>query len=549
MDIISMHDFSKEQIIAILDAAEEVKRAIHDPEGFGRIFKEKYGRTINNLLEGKLVGTLFLENSTRTFFSTRTAVIRAGGRVDGFPSKVYTSLEKGETWCDTSIMFQIYSYDAIVMRSTTEGLPRWTKISLENAHQHLTAQHAQRGLLFNYKLPLVINAGDGKNQHPTQCLLDLFTIREIARAEGKSLDGLDLALLNDLAHGRTNASLMSIAHLFNFKLHFAYPKRFGPKKHRLDDLKMRGVEFYDYGENFIEAMKNSFIAYHSRPQKERVGKGEDLISIKEKGQITKAMYDLMGEKAPYLMHPKPVDAEEFEEIAHDMNFHPKNITNLQASNGLYIRIALLALGLGRMKLNDVKLNESLEKIDLEINDLPLKDKNENMEVKYSRSGCIKKNGIVIDHIPAGMARRLVGILGLEGKDIPKVISDYMPVKNGREPVKDMLKLHCHYELSPEQYQAIALIAPKATISIINGETVVNKMRPVLGNYISNRVKCVNTACVTNVKREHAVPEHLIEKIDGKTILRCKYCETPETISQIYEDNRFIYIDGEDKSKG
>ena len=133
MDVISMRDFTKEGILEVLDAAEEIKKAIHHPDTHGNTFKEKYGRPIHNLLEGFLIGTLFLENSTRTFYSTRAAVIKAGGRVDGFASKNYTSLEKGETWNDTSTMFQVYSYNALVMRSTTEGLPMWTKHCLENS--------------------------------------------------------------------------------------------------------------------------------------------------------------------------------------------------------------------------------------------------------------------------------------------------------------------------------------------------------------------------------------------------------------------------------
>ena len=100
-DVISMHDFSKEQIIAILDAAEEIKRAIHSSQE-KVAFEKKYHHPIHRLLEQVLVGTPFTENSTRTYHSSRTAVLRAGGQVDGFPSDVLTSLKKGETLADTS---------------------------------------------------------------------------------------------------------------------------------------------------------------------------------------------------------------------------------------------------------------------------------------------------------------------------------------------------------------------------------------------------------------------------------------------------------------
>ncbi|MBT5740135.1 hypothetical protein HOI26_03470, partial [Candidatus Woesearchaeota archaeon] len=350
MDVISMQDFSKEQILSILNVATDVKKALHDNEFNEETFISKYGSPVQKILENKKVATLFLENSTRTNFSFRAAVMQAGGNCDGFPSKEYTSLKKGETWADTVAMFAGYGYDAIVMRSTIEGLPRWTKETLNKTHKLISSQHKDLNVAFSYKVPMVVNGGDGKNQHPTQCFLDLFTIREIAQAHGKSLDHLKISLLNDLAYGRTNASLMSIAHLFNFELHLAYPPRFGPRESQLANLQEKQVKIIDHKQNFQNAMAESFIAYHSRPQKERVGKGEDLITIKKIGQIDQAMYRTLGEEAPYLLHPLPVDAETFEEISSDMLHHPKNMTKLQSSNGLYVRIALLAIGLGKIPL-------------------------------------------------------------------------------------------------------------------------------------------------------------------------------------------------------
>lgn len=540
-DVISMRDFSKEEIIAILDIADDVKKAIHDDNFNQTIFKEKYGRAVNNLLQGVSVATLFLENSTRTNYSFRAAVMKAGGKFDGFPSQTYTSLQKGETWADTAAMFAGYGYDAIIMRSTTEGLPRWTKEFLIRNQQLLLEQHHQLKLPFNYKIPLIVNGGDGKNQHPTQCFLDLFTMREIARAHGQELDGLKLALLNDLAHGRTNASLMSIAHLFNFELHFAYPPRFGPQKHRLEDLRRKGVRFYDHQSNFKEAMEASFIAYHSRPQKERVGAGEDLITIKTIGQINKQLYDSLGEKAPYLMHPLPVDAETFEEIAADMCDHPKNITKLQSSNGLYVRIALLAAGLRRIQL--IPFNSFMDGTKMHLHELPLSQIPK--EQKNPRSGYIEDCGVVLDHIPAGLGRRLAGVLGFEKWRLPKVISDFMPVKGGRW-LKDMIKLHAHYQFSSEQYEACALLAPNITISFVQGGKVICKVRPILGNIIVDRITCGNAACVTNVKKEQVVPKHYLESVEEEKVLRCCYCEQGDTISQVYESNRFKYI-GEKKN--
>ncbi|MFH1276057.1 MAG: aspartate carbamoyltransferase regulatory subunit [Candidatus Woesearchaeota archaeon] len=538
-DVISMRDFSKEEILYILDTTADVKKAIHDHEFNKNVFQTKYGRKVENLLEGLRVATLFIENSTRTNHSFRAAVIKAGGQFDGFPSDTYTSLKKGETWADTAAMFSGYGYNTLVIRSTTEGLPRWTKEFLETNQQQMKLQHQVINSPFNYQVPLIINGGDGKNQHPTQCFLDLFTIREIALASGKELDNLHIALLNDLAHGRTNASLMSVAHLFNWKLHFAYPQRFGPQQHRLESLNRKGVEIYDHKENFLDAMKESFIAYHSRPQKERVGKGEDLITIKKIGQINKAMYNLLGDQAPYLMHPLPVDAETFEEISADIRDHPKNITKLQSSNGLYVRIALLALNLGRMN-GSYLLNNSENNIKkIELIELPLKGIE---KIEVTRSGFIEKDGVVLDHISTGMGRRLAGILGFENEKLPKVISDFMPV---RENFKDMVKIHQEYQLSAEQYETLALVTPNVTISFVKDGKVLRKVRPILGNWIENRVKCRNPDCVTNITKEHVVPKHRVETINGERVLECNYCELTDTIPKIYEDNRFIYM-GEER---
>ncbi len=219
-DVISMNDFSRKDIDIIFEVTDDIRRALHS-KSENKKFKKKYGRPVNKLLKGLNVAALFRENSTRTNFSSRIAVGGAGGFIDGFPSEAYTSLKKGETWAHTVAMFAGLGYDAIIMRSTTEGLPRWTKESLIQGHQLLTSQHADIGEPFGYRVPIVINGGDGKNQHPTQCLLDLYTMRMIAKSKGKSLDGSRVALLNDLAHGRTVSSLMSVAHLFDLELHLA----------------------------------------------------------------------------------------------------------------------------------------------------------------------------------------------------------------------------------------------------------------------------------------------------------------------------------------
>ncbi len=539
-DIISMRDFSKEQIVTILDVADDVKKAVHD-RAYGNTFKRKYGRSLETVLKGTKTAMMFVENSTRTHYSFKTAVAMAGGYADGFSSADDTSLKKGETWAETATMFAGNGFNALVMRTTTEGMPRWTKEYLQLKYELVRAQHQQMGKPYSYRVPMILNGGDGKNQHPTQCLLDLMTIREIARSEGKELEELDIALLNDLKYGRTNASLMSVAHHFDWTLHFAHPNRFGPPKHRLEELKRRGVKMENHGENFEEAMRAALIAYHSRPQKERVGAGEDLLTIKEVGQQTQARYDRLGISAPYLLHPLPVDAETFEEIAYDLIFHPKNFTSFQAANGPYVRIAGLALGLERIGMVYPKTNlrqkEGVSLVDLTID-------HERKKISNPRSGYIENEGIVLDHVPEGMGRRLAGVLGLEHDSVSMVISNHMPTHNG-ERRKDMIKIHGHYELTEKQYEAMALIAPEISVSFVKSGMVSRKVRPVLGSSIEGLVHCGNDGCATNVKKEHITPKHDVLDVNGTRVLNCHYCEVEETIPEVYKANRFLYLGGKD----
>ncbi len=540
MDIISLRDFSKEELLAILDVAKDVKHALHDRRAEEQ-FTEKCFRPVRTLLEGVKVATLFVENSTRTHFSSRAAVVTAGGWADGFTSEDDTSLKKGETWGDTVAMFAGYGYDAIVLRSTLEGLSRWAKEYVEKNHQLLSEQHQTFGVPFSYRVPMIVNAGDGKNQHPTQGLLDLFTMQEIRG----DLHGLKIALLNDIAHARTHASLLSVAHHFDWEIHFAYPPRFGPREQQLEELARNQVRFYDHGMDLVTALRAADIAYHGRPQLARIKPGEDLVTIKEFGNLTRAKYDLLGNKAPWLMHPKPVDAENFEEISHDLWFHPKNVTNLQASNGPYTRIAGFALGLGKLPwpYEDKNTDES----QLRVEELPFSG--DKKTATNLRSGYVESSGVVLDHLPAGMARRLAGVLGFEHQHLPLVIADYMPVQEGRKPVKDMIKLHLPYQFSDQQYQAMALIAPGISVSFIENGKVVRKVRPSLGSSVAGRITCGNNACVTNVRKEHVSPRHHVERrqLSGSAPeeppfdLRCHYCETSDTVERVYTENRFVYI--------
>ena len=319
-------------------------------------------------------------------------------------------------------------------------------------------------------------------------------------------------------------------------MHLANPNRFEADENKLKFLESRGVKITKYGEDFMSALEKAFVAYQSRPQKERVAQGEDMSRLRKIGQINLEMYKQLAGKAPFLMHPLPIDAKTFMEISHDMRDHPLNITKLQSSNGIYIRAALLALGYGSME-NKCSL-EKREGNDFSVIELELTKDRRIKKLENPRSGYIEGEGVVIDHIPMGMARRLAGIMGLEYEKISKNITDYLPKRKGGDPVKDMIKIHANYRLSDKQIEAIALLAPNATISIIENSKVKEKYRGKIGCFVEERINCGNQKCVTNVDYEDVTSVH---RSLGDGLYQCGYCEKFETLESIFNREGFNYI--------
>ena len=223
-DIVSIRDFSKEELIHILEVAQEMEA-------------EK-----PNLLAGKLLATLFFEPSTRTRLSFESAMYRLGGSVIGFSDEKVSSVKKGETIWDTAKMAERFS-DVIVIRSPIEGSAR------------LAAEAAS--------VP-VINGGDGANQHPTQTMLDLYTIQKAK----KKIDGLRVGFLGDLKYGRTVHSLaMALSH-WKVELYFIAPEALQMPAHSLKDLTEKKIECYQTSDVFTVSNELD-VLYVTRIQQER----------------------------------------------------------------------------------------------------------------------------------------------------------------------------------------------------------------------------------------------------------------------------------------
>ncbi len=304
-DIISIKDFSKIEIDYILNYAEKML-----PFAKG----EKY----NDSLRGKILSSLFFEPSTRTRLSFESAMNRLSGRVIGFADPSGTSQKKGESLADTIRMADSYS-DAIVVRHPQEGAAR------------LAAEFA--------KVP-VLNAGDGAGKHPTQCLLDLFTIR----TEKKKIEKKNIILLGDLKYGRTVHSLAYALSVYGAELIFVSPISLKMPKEVISECMELGVE-PNQTSNLEKAIKDADVLYATRIQKERFPDAEEYNKVVGSYRINNELLKNAKEDL-IVMHPLPRITEidpEVDNTNHAVYFK-------QAFNGVPIRMALLSLVVGDKKI-------------------------------------------------------------------------------------------------------------------------------------------------------------------------------------------------------
>lgn len=293
-NIISMKTLSLAQIQQIFALATQLKA------------KQK-----NNVsLQGKIIAHCFFEPSTRTRLSFESATLRLGGNVIGFSNDENTSIKKGETLHDTIRVISDYA-DLIIIRHPKEGAAQFA------------AEVAKKP---------VINAGDGANQHPTQALLDLFTIQECQQ----QLNGLSVALVGDLKYGRTIHSFVEVCKLFDMRLFFIAPDVLALPESSCDVLKKQGVRF-SFHQSLEEVIPKVDILYMTRIQQERFSEAEYQL-IKKQYVLTT---DLLAKAKPNLkiLHPLP----RVNEIDIEVDRTPYAYYFEQAANGLYVRQALLSL--------------------------------------------------------------------------------------------------------------------------------------------------------------------------------------------------------------
>ncbi len=295
--IISINDFSREELIHVLETAKKIEALS--------------SRKKQTLLKNKVIATLFFEPSTRTRLSFESAALQLGAKVIGFADPNVSSITKGETLYDTIKMVEHYA-DTIIVRHKRDGAAR---------------------LAADISTKSIVNAGDGANQHPTQTFLDLYTIKKTQ----KQLTGLHVALVGDLKYGRTVHSLAIALSHFNVRLYFISPEILQMPPAICTALAKKGITF-SYHASLHEVLKHADILYMTRIQKERFGDPQEYQQVKDTYILTAEHLHAVKPNLK-ILHPLP----RVNEINKDVDTLPYATYFEQAGNGIPIRQAVLAL--------------------------------------------------------------------------------------------------------------------------------------------------------------------------------------------------------------
>ena len=301
-DILSVKQFDRADLSYIFGVAHEMREMVTRVGSF-------------DLLKGKILANLFYEPSTRTSSSFISAMERLGGSVISINEVTYSSVAKGESLPDTIRTLECYA-DVIVLRHPELGASA------------MAAQYARKP---------IINAGDGVGEHPTQALLDMFTIVE----ELREVDGLTVTMLGDLKYGRTVHSLARLLALYNVKINFVSPDILPMPSEIIQELRAGEIELAQYSE-LADVLPETDVLYVTRVQKERFENPEEYELVKGVYHITPETMTSAKDRM-VVMHPLPRVGE----ISMEVDADPRAAYFRQMEYGQYVRMALLALVLGK----------------------------------------------------------------------------------------------------------------------------------------------------------------------------------------------------------
>ncbi len=483
-DFTDIHRFTSDELNYIFNKAQAVKAALQRRDMDAYRLADK---------RDLIAASLFYENSTRTRTSFEIAAMRLGLRVTGFASAEGTSVKKGESLRHTLDMYEAFNCDVLIMRHPLDGSAR------------LAAQHLQ--------IP-VFNAGDGKHEHPTQTILDLFTIREhLGR-----LKDFDVGLAGDLKYGRTVHSLATALTKYpGIRLHLFSPAHLALPDIFMNLLRRVGVEITMY-ESLSEMAPKVDILYQTRIQKERMPDPMEFERAKSECEFTLKMMKTCRENFG-LMHPLPID-KDAPSIASTLDGHPKAIYKMQAGNGVPTRLTELALAIGLMGDDFSGVAWQPEAVDDNyIEDLPVVVKPTRTEFSIRP---IRDSGVVIDHLRAYQEELLIRVLQVrEQRDIYRAGT----VKSIRRPdtIKGILMIEGR-ELTESEIRTVAAVSPGCRVNIIRGGQVVRKLELRLPYRMTGipQISCPNRGCITHVSNQESVAPMMLRR-DENTVT-CAYCD-------------------------
>jgi aspartate carbamoyltransferase catalytic subunit len=469
-DIISITDFSREEILALCDAGRHMAEM------------EKSGgrNALRDALKHRTLSYMFYEPSTRTRTSFNTGMRELGGRYDGFSGTEGTSVMKNETVRDTVTMMCANHNDVIVMRHPLDGSLQWA------------ADVAN--------IP-VINGGDGKNEHPTQALLDVLTI--YALREGK-LDGLRIGFGGDLSHGRTVRSLsLALSHFDNVTIRWAAEDFLGMPDDLMQLLEARHVKV-EREKSVRDVMRQVDFYYMTRPQLERMPgvKQRDIVAMMKQYRIDEEKIEGFDVR---VLHPLPVNSE-IAEIDYRVYFTPAQAFFAQAEYGIFLRKALLheMLGHAGYKRYDGRLPRELGTGNNRLPRTVHGGKQSGMFIDKIQ------DGTVIDHLSPGTLRAVSDALDLENRGYSCTTATIAEKPN------PFIKTNMR-ELPERDLKRISLLSPEPTINSVKNGRIAEKFVYLL---------CTNANCITRTVNEDVPPRFYN---DAGTI-RCRYCRRPYTIS-------------------
>jgi aspartate carbamoyltransferase catalytic subunit len=483
-DVISITDFSRAEILHLCAAGRRMEEL------------EKSGRrnSLRDALKHRTLSYMFYEPSTRTRTSFNTGMRELGGRYDGFSGTEGTSVMKNETVRDTVTMMCANHNDVLVMRHPLDGSLQWA------------ADVAN--------IP-VINGGDGRNEHPTQALLDVLTIYSLREAR---LDGLRIGFGGDLSHGRTVRSLsLALSHFDDITIRWAAEDFLGMPPDLVELLADRGVKVVRDG-SVRDVMRQVDFYYMTRPQLERMPgvKQRDIVSMMKQYRIDLSKIEGFDVR---VLHPLPVNSE-IAEIDYRVYFTPAQAFFSQAEYGIFLRKALLHEMLGHegYRRYDGRLPQVLGTGN---NRLPRQARG------AARSGMFIdriQDGTVIDHLQPGTLRAVSDALDLENRGYSCTTATIPEKPNPF--IKTNLR-----DLPERDLKRIALLSPEPTIDSVKDGRIAEKFVYLL---------CANTNCITRTINEDVPPRFFR---DGGAI-RCRYCRRPYLVShrKVTAVERKAYVD-------